>query len=168
MTSYSATRWWSRLEVFHQLLLQFGDIELHLLCSTATDVFEDPYRSSKSCVQLSLNYFQHQLQPSLKVLLDAFKVARFFSTLAKSLILNHLLQKWIPYLLFLSFHLPKTYKSGGLMSFLEIIVTERIKAPIFWCVSQVIISDYGRESWNFFCAGQNGRCINMKILLIME
>ena len=28
--SYSATRWWSRWEVFHQLLLQFGDIELFL------------------------------------------------------------------------------------------------------------------------------------------
>ena len=36
----------------------------------------------------------------------------------------------------------------------------------FVCVSQVIISDYGRLE--NFCAGQNGRCINMKILLIME
>ena len=30
VTSYSATRWWSRWEVFHQLLLQFGNIELFL------------------------------------------------------------------------------------------------------------------------------------------
>ena len=30
VTSYSATRWWSRWEVYHQLLLQFGDIELFL------------------------------------------------------------------------------------------------------------------------------------------
>lgn len=28
--SYPATRWWSRWEVFHQLLLQFGDIEFFL------------------------------------------------------------------------------------------------------------------------------------------
>ena len=27
MTSYSATRWWSRWEIFKQLMLQFGDIE---------------------------------------------------------------------------------------------------------------------------------------------
>ena len=30
VTFYSATRWWSRWEVYHQLLLQFGDIELFL------------------------------------------------------------------------------------------------------------------------------------------
>ena len=54
------------------------------------------------------------------------------------------------------------------MSFLEIIVAERIKAPIFFCVSQMIISDYRRGALENFCAGQNGRCINMKILLIME
>ena len=53
------------------------------------------------------------------------------------------------------------------MSFLEIIVTEQIKAPNVLCVSQVI-SDYGRGTLEHFCAGQNGRCINMKILLIME
>ena len=27
MASYSATRWWSKWEMFKQLLLQFGDIE---------------------------------------------------------------------------------------------------------------------------------------------
>ena len=27
MASYSATRWWSKWEIFKQLLLQFGDIE---------------------------------------------------------------------------------------------------------------------------------------------
>ena len=26
MTSYTATRWWSKWEIFHQLLVQFGDI----------------------------------------------------------------------------------------------------------------------------------------------
>ena len=30
MISYSATRWWSRWEVLHQLLLQFSDVELFL------------------------------------------------------------------------------------------------------------------------------------------
>ena len=34
---------------------------------------------TKSCVQPGLDYFQHQLQTSLKVLLGAFKAARFFS-----------------------------------------------------------------------------------------
>ena len=27
MTSYSATRWWSKWEIFKQIMLQFGDIE---------------------------------------------------------------------------------------------------------------------------------------------
>ena len=26
MGSYSATRWWSKWEIYHQLLIQFGDI----------------------------------------------------------------------------------------------------------------------------------------------
>ena len=30
MASYSATRWWSKWEIFKQLMLQFGDIELFL------------------------------------------------------------------------------------------------------------------------------------------
>ena len=34
---------------------------------------------TKSCVQPGLDYFQHQLQTSLKVPLAAFKAARFFS-----------------------------------------------------------------------------------------
>ena len=160
MISYSATRWWSRWEVFHQLLVQFGDVELFLQrndLATASrqkllTFFQDPQKTAllnielasiidwgeafvkatynlegdgplaftcyeivqtivasiqvantpnvsavakclapavpaaeqqlvtyaKSCVQPGLDYFQHQLQTSLKVPLAAFKAARLF------------------------------------------------------------------------------------------
>ena len=38
MISYSATRWWSRWEVLHQLLLQFSDVELFLQNNTGYSI----------------------------------------------------------------------------------------------------------------------------------
>ena len=58
---------------------------------------------AKSCVQPGLDYFQHQLQTSLKVSLAAFKASRFFSP---SKITD--LKPSAVEVLFLSCHLPKT------------------------------------------------------------
>ena len=34
MASYSKTRWWSKWEILHQIMVQFGDIEPFLTVST--------------------------------------------------------------------------------------------------------------------------------------
>jgi len=62
MSSYNETRWWSRWEVFHQIVQQFGDVHPFLqeqteLC-TATrrkllQILEDPTKSSRLQVELA-------------------------------------------------------------------------------------------------------------------
>jgi len=192
--SYSATRWWSRWEVFHQLLLQFGNIELFLqkhddlgpasrqklmaffqdpktallkielasiidwgeafvkanynlegdgpLAFTCYEIVQTVVASIKVAItpnvnavtrslvpvqqsntlkvvcSLALTIFSTNFRPALKCpwlllkLLDS-------SVLAKLLILNHLLQKWIPYLPFLSFIYPRPSRSERRVSYLS-------------------------------------------------
>ena len=61
MISYSATRWWSRWEVFHQLLVQCGDVELFLQrndLATASrqkllTFFQDPQKTALLKIELA-------------------------------------------------------------------------------------------------------------------
>ena len=62
MASYSDTRWWSRWEVFHQIVQQFGDVHPFLQeqteLSTATrrkllQILDDPVKSSRLQVELA-------------------------------------------------------------------------------------------------------------------
>ena len=62
MASYSETRWWSRWEVFHQIVQQFGDVHPFLQeqteLSTTTrrkllQILEDPVKSSQLQIELA-------------------------------------------------------------------------------------------------------------------
>ena len=63
MASYSKMCWWSKWEIFHQLMLQFGDIELFLsahpdigpsLRSKLLDILHDPNRLGQLKMELLL------------------------------------------------------------------------------------------------------------------
>jgi len=62
VASYSATRWWSRWEVYHQLLLLFGDVELFLQRNDDVGaasrqkllaIFQDPQKAALLIIELA-------------------------------------------------------------------------------------------------------------------
>ena len=62
VASYSSTRWWSRWEVYHQLLLLFGDVELFLQRNDDVGaaswqkllaIFQDPQKAALLKIELA-------------------------------------------------------------------------------------------------------------------